>query len=98
MTDWLHYKKAFEPASRQERKVGSFLSKIWKAEKRQEVEDIILNEDAGHNQRLWCVGFMKFAGYKDIEIEKILIDNAPWATDAVMTAQQVRSVRRRRRR
>lgn len=97
VTDWLHYKKALEPASPRERKTGSFLGKIWKADKRKEVEDVILNPDSGHYQRLWAVGFMKFVGYSDSSIEAILNDNAPWATDSRVVHNQVRSVRRRRR-
>lgn len=69
------------------------LSKVRSFEKRQELFNILHSEDAGHYERLYLAGFLKFVGYSLEEICALIDKEASWKDyDRTMTYCQVRSV------
>lgn len=69
------------------------LSKVRSFEKQQELLNVLHSEDPCHSERLWFVGFLKFAGYSLDEICALIDKEASWKDyDANMTYCQVSSV------
>jgi hypothetical protein len=73
--------------------VDADFSKVRSFEKRQELENIYHSQDPSHYERLWFVGFLKYAGYTLEEICEIIAFGAAWQDyDRNTTWCQVRSI------
>jgi hypothetical protein len=69
------------------------LSKVHSFDKQAELFNVLHSEDPSHYERLWLVGFLKYAGYTIEEICAIIDKEACWGDyDATMTYNQVSSV------
>lgn len=69
------------------------LSLVKSEHKRKNILEILENKRARHNQRLWMVGFLFYAGYSISDVCRIIRDNCFWADyDQNYTEYQVNSI------
>lgn len=57
---------------------GGVLGFIYKKEKREQIEKILKNPKAKHNERIFLVGFLRYCTKTDQEIEKIIYSENKW--------------------
>jgi hypothetical protein len=69
------------------------ITRVYSEKKRDDLYRILHARKAGHNQRLWLAGFLKYAGYRLEEVERIIDRENRWSNyDPRKTNQQLRSV------
>jgi hypothetical protein len=70
-----------------------YLDKIISLKKQLQVHDILMHFGPTHEERLWLVGFLKYAGYKYKEVLDILDQHCQWSDyNADTTAYQVATI------
>lgn len=76
----------------------NILSRVISFRKRQELLDVLHRSHPTHNQRLWLVGFLQYAGYSESEIRSIIHSENMWRNYVKpIAAIQIHSVVARRR-
>jgi len=77
-------------------RMGEVLSRIRSKRKREEILDILNNPHPAHFQKVFLVGFLRYAvGLSCEEVTRFILENAKWRKkDPGITAYQVRSVRK----
>ena len=71
----------------------SYLHKIYSIKKQLQIFDILQAIHPTHNERIWAVSFLKYAGYEIGEVLKILNEHAEWEDYSQSTTQyQVESI------
>lgn len=73
--------------------IGNDLSKVFSSHKQIQLFDILQAIHPTHSERLFLVGFLKYAGYTIEEVLKILNEHAEWEDYSQSTTQyQVESI------
>jgi len=70
-----------------------YLDKIFSTKKQLQVHDILMHFGPTHEERLWLVGFLKYAGYSYEQVVDIIDKHCQWQDyDPNITAYQVATV------
>ena len=73
---------------------NSSLEKIWSVRKRKELEDILYNHDPNHEKRKYLVHFLRYAGYEDDVLARIIKEKNKWRDyNEKITWKQIRSLK-----
>jgi hypothetical protein len=77
--------------------IPEYLNKVMSDKKAIEISDILEACRPTHPQRLWLVGFLKFAGYQMDEVLDIIREHCHWSDyNTQITAYQVGTIFRHR--
>jgi hypothetical protein len=70
-----------------------YLDRVTSIHKQLQVHDILMHFNPTHEERLWLVGFLKYAGYTQEEVFKIIDQHCQWQDyNPKITAYQVGTV------
>lgn len=73
--------------------IGNDLSKIYSSRKQIEIFDILDGIRPTHNERIWMVSFLRYAGYSYDEVIDIIDNHCAWSDyDPQLTQYQVATI------
>lgn len=76
--------------------IGQDLSKVYSSHKQIEIFDILNGIRPTHNERIWMVSFLRYAGYSYDEVVDIIDKHCAWSDyDPQLTQYQVSTIFKR---
>lgn len=69
------------------------LERVHSEQKLRQIMEVLLDVHPSHNSRLWLVGFLRYCGYSDSDIEEIIRKHCRWSDyDPSYTRYQIDSI------